>query len=638
MPPRKPRSTSFLRISQFLYLFLTVLLFYLLILSRTGETQTVWQVLHPAFVPTLFVTTYLLLTIIFTSEKTTNKLFFIMIHSILIHSLFSIIFPAGDLSGQQMILGRTRRVFDNTILHGFSGWPTATIQVFIVELFIGTNLQAALSTIFARTLSIDILYVHLFFIPVLWGMFIPVASFLTAKVMGLGEKASVLSSLLVSAFPYTIYFGAISVPNSLGFIFFFYSLYLMLRHLSTSDSRTTHWMLIFSFFSFLSHYLTGIMSFSLLFLTLAFKVYEGEKKPSPINARILLMVSFVVCVSLLPLSFIYMRFIVSNSQAVFTLDKFYELPFQEIIGLFFLGELVHGFDLKTILLVIVGPALAFLWMIYQLYRLKRNLNDKFRIHICFLFTAFLIILVDYRILKLFMSGLPLNEERLWVFNDFIAAPFVALAIYEVVSSIKAFLKARSPPTLSIATLKAIRERSKALSKGDIFRVVGLFFSGLLFTVGVLSPLFLAGWMTASLSASYPQVAPLQTTWYELEAVKYIEENTHEKYVVIGDIWTIFAGERIVGINNPKAYYFGEYSKIGHDLFVNMSRDPSPQWMLWSMNYTNTKVAYFIVTEPRLGTEEFNGILSKAKESGLQVYGRPEGFGNGKLYVFSYGEE
>lgn len=111
-----------------------------------------------------------------------------------------------------------------------------------------------------------------------------------------------------------------------------------------------------------------------------------------------------------------------------------------------------------------------------------------------------------------------------------------------------------------------------------------------------------------------------------------------QYVAIGDIWTIFAGEVIVGINNPRAYYFLEYNKIVHDLFVNMSRDHSPKWMLSAMNHTNTTVAYFIVTEPRLGTEEFNEVLSKARENSLQVYGRPEGFGNGKLYVFSYRKE
>jgi len=621
------QTSKLLRISELLYLLFTALSFYLLIASRTGEAHTVWQVLHPAFNSTLFIATFLLFTIIFTAEKTTHKLLFIISHSILIHSLFSIIFPAGDLSGQQMILGRTRLVFDNAVLHGWTGWrPTMPVSTFVFEMFKGINLQAALSTILARMFSLDLLYVHLFLVPVLWGAFIPVASFLTTKTLGVSENASILSSLLVSVFPYATYFGAISVPNSLGFIFFFYSLYFMLRHLSTNDSKTTYYMVIFSVFSFLSHYLTGIMSFSLLFLTLAFKTYEGEKKPSSINARILLVVSSVVCLSLLPLSFIYMKFFDSTSNAVFTLDKFYELPLQEIVGLFFLGELVHGFDLKTILLIIVGPLLALLSMIYQLYNLRRNPNDKIRIRIYFLFTAFLIILVDYRILKLFMSGLPINEERLWVFSGFIAAPFVALAIFAILSSLKTFVKARSPSTITFAGLKT-------MSKSDVFRVVSL-----LLAINILIPVLLGGWITFSLSAAYPHVAPLQTTWYELEAVKYIEENTYEKYNVIGDIWTIFAGEVIVGINNPRAYYFGEQSKIGHDLFVNMSRDPSPRWMLWSMNYTNTKVAYFIVTEPRVGTEEFNEVLSKAKENSLQVYGHPEGFGNGKLYVFSYRKE
>jgi len=150
-------------------------------------------------------------------------------------------------------------------------------------------------------------------------------------------------------------------------------------------------------------------------------------------------------------------------------------------------------------------------------------------------------------------------------------------------------------------------------------------------LNILIPMFLGGWITFSLSAAYPQVAPLQTTSYELEAVKYIEANTKEKYVVIGDIWTIFAGEVIVGINNPRAYYFGEYNKTGYDLFLNMREDPSPQWMLLAMNYTHTTIAYFIVTEPRLGTQEFSNTVSKARGT-LPVF---DVTGGGKLYIFSY---
>jgi hypothetical protein len=621
MPPSKQESNRLLRVGELLYILLIVLSFYLLIASRTGEARTVWQVLHPAFIPTLFVTTSLLLAILFSSEKTANKMMFIIIHSILLHSFFPIIFPAGDLSGQQSVLGRTRRVFDNTILHGLSGWPTRTLQIFIVEMFDGINLQAALSTIFARMLSIEIFYVHLFLVPVLWGTFVPVASFLTTKALSGNEKASVLSSLLVSAFPYTVYFGAISVPNSLGFIFFFCSLYFMLKHLSSNNSRTTYFMVAFSFFSFLAHYLTGVISFSLLLLVLTFKSYKSEKAASPTTAKASLAITFLLCVSLLPLSFICLRVFSPTVHTVFTLDKFYELPAEEIAGLFIIGDLIN-FDLTTILQVIIGPTFALLYMIYLLHKLKKDRTSEFRTHFLLLFAAFLMILIDYRILKLFMDQLPLNEERLWVFRDFIAVPFVALAIYEMFSSLKTFLKAYSPPAISIASLKA-------LSKIKVLRVLTL-----LSTLNVLIPALLGGWITFSLGAAYPQTNPLQITWYELEAVRYIEENTEEKYVVICDVWTIYAGEMIVGIKNPQAYYFGEQDPRRYNLFAEMRRDPSPQVMIEAMNQTgtDTTVAYFIITEPRLGVEGFNSIVSKALQNGLPVYAT---FGNEKLYIFRH---
>jgi hypothetical protein len=626
MPLSSQGSPKLLRFSEILYLSLIAFSLYLLFASRTGEARTVWQVLNPAFIPTLFVATFLLITILFTSEKTSYKLLSIILHSILIHSFFSIIFPAGDLSGQQLVLGRTRLVFDNTILHGLSGYPTATVQTLIIETVKGTNLQAALSTVFARMLGIDIFYVHLSLIPILWGTFVPIASFLVTKTIGGSEKASVLSSLLVSAFPYAVYFGAISVPNSLGFIFFFYSLYFMLKYLTSSDSKNAYLMLGFTLFSFLAHYLTGIVSFSLLLLAIAFKSFRNEKNPASKDAKILLLVSFLVCVSLLPLSFIYLRLFGTSSAPAFTLDKLNELPLQEVAGLFLLGELIYGFNLSTILLIIIGPSIAFLWMIYLLYRLKKNPNAQFRTHIFFLFAAFLIILIDYRIMKLFMEGLPINEERLWVFRDLITAPFAGLAIFTVFSSLEAFLKRSFIPTT-----RALN--TKSLTKVNIPRT-----SSTLLALSILTSILIGGWITSSLSAAYPQAAPLQTTWYELEAVKYINSNTHEKYVVIGDVWTIYSGEVIVGINNPKAYYFGENNKTGHDLFANMRENPSPQWMLLAMNYTDTTIAYFIITEPRVGPNQFNSTVTRAQQNGqLTRVNIPE-VSPQKLSAFSFRNE
>jgi len=625
--------TRFLRSSEILYLFLVALSFYLLFSSRTGEAHTVWEVLHPGFIPTLFVATSLLLVILLTSEKVAYKLFFIIVHSILVHSFFSIVFPVGDLSGQQIVLGRTRLIYDNAVLHGWPPWPVETIESRIYLVFRGENFLGALSVAFARMFSIDLLWIHLFLVPVLWGVFTPIAAYLTTSTLTHNDKVSVLAGLILSAFPYATYFGAISVHNSLGYIFFFYSLSFMLRSLNSNDFQTKALMVVFSFVAFLAHYLTGIMAFSLLLLTLAFRSYRGNNSSS-LATRVSIVSSFLISVSLLPLSLIYLRFFRSDTYTSFTLDKLYKLPFQEIVGQFLFGELIYGSDIKTILLIIIGPTLAFFWMIRLLHGLKKGRRRKSRTRISFLFAASLVMLTDYGILKLFMSGLPLNEERLWVFRDFLAAPFVALVIYEIVLGVKSFLSTRSP-AFSIAILKAIKIWPKALPKGLVLRVEGLLFTGLLFASGVLIPVFIAGWMTASLSVAYPQVAPLQTTWYELEAVNFIEKTTRKKYVVIGDQWTIFAGEMIVGVNNPRAFYFIEFNKTGYDLFVKMKENPSSAWMLSAMNYTDTTVAYFIVTEPRLGATEFNSTISKALQNGLQFYGPPEGFGNGKLYVFYY---
>jgi hypothetical protein len=622
--PQVNQGSKLLRIGELLYLILIAIAFYFLIASRTGEADTVWQVLQPAFIPTLLIATFFLFTILFASEKTTYKLLLVILYSILIHSFFSIIFPAGDNSGQQMVLGLTRRVYDNTVLHGLSGWPTRTIGIFIVEALVGTNLQAALTTIFARMLSVDIIYVHLSYMPVLWGVFVPIASYLTTKTVSGSEKAAVLSSLLVSAFPYTIYFGAISVPNSLGFIFFFFSLYFMLKYLSSNDSRNAYWMLAFSLFTFLSHDLTGVMAFSFLLLAVVFKKYEKEKKSAPTDAKILLIISFLICVSLLPLSFIYLKFFGTSANPAFTLSKFYDSSPEKIIGLFLLGELANVSDSRIVFLTIIGAVVGFAYMIYLLYSLKTNPTQEFRKHVYFLFLAFLAILIDYRILKLFMTGLPLNAERLWVLRDLIAAPFAALAVYAVVSWLHSLRDTMFPSAITFANLKP-------LPKGKTVHVLCL-----IVTLNFLIPLLLGGWMVSSPSAAYPQVAQLQITSYELEAVKYIEQSTWQKYVVIGDIWTTYAGEVIVGINNPNAYYFSINDAFGHDLFVNMSRDPSPGWMLSAMNFTQTTVAYFIITQPRVGTTEFNTIVSQIIDrKQLTIDGV---FGDGKLYVFGYRKE
>ena len=594
---------KFLVFTRFLFLFLAFFSFYLLIDSRAGEVHTVWEFMNPFFKPVFFATTLLLVVIIFSSERVRFKLVFVSLYSFIGRSFSVAVFPAGSVSGQETVLGVTRLIYENVVFHGWGGSAENVFQR-VFNWLNKPNFQNAYSVMFARMFGVDVFWVHLLLVPVLWGIFVPLLAFLIARTLGLDEKIAVLSSLLASAFPPLVYWGTISVPNSLGYVFFLSSLYFFLRYLSSDESEILYLMSIFTFASFLSHFLTGIMSFALLLVAVSLKIYEKEKIRSPLTAKFLLSISFIFSASLIPLALIYLR-VFSPSYAHFSLDKIQDLSSSDFIELFLFGEYVN-YSPMTALIHITGPLIGLSGLLYILYvSRKHNFSSNSRILVLFLSLGFLLAFVDYRVLKFFMMNVPFNEERIWVFRDFIMLPLSAFAICAVVQFV-------SKQVSSVTRLTA-----KALAY--------------ILLVGWISVL-VGGWVVASVYSVYPRHGPLQITSYELEAVKYLESTTNESYVVIGDQWIDFAGGMIVGIHNPRGFYFAYTDARGIELFSEMKMNPSADVMIKAMNYTEATVAYFVVGEPRLGSEVFNRVVSDALKNGLEVYAA---FGEGKLYVFRY---
>jgi len=619
--------------TRLLYLVLAALSFYLLLTSRSGEVYTVWQFMHPIFIPMFFVTTALLVAIILSSEKTEYKLLFIIIHSIISHSFFVIIFPAGNIGFQQSVLGITRRIFDNATPHGWGGM-VENIVIRIYNWFGGNNFQSVYSVISARMFSVDVFWSHLLLAPTLWGIFIPTITFMITKTLGGDEKIAALAGLLCSIFPLLIYLGAISVPNSLGFIFFLGSLYFFLKHLTSSESKYTYLMLIFTFASFLSHFLTGFISLSFLLLTFSLKKYETEKAGSPSAAKLLLFSFFILSTSILPFALTYHR-IFSPTTTYFTMDKIYEYTTTELLGQFLLGEYLY-YPPHVILIYIAGPLIAFIWVIYKLYttRNQKTSSNNISVHTLFFFLGYLMLCIDYRILKIFMINVPFNEERIWMFRALISVPLVALAINDLPTFFRRTTSkiASFKPHLSFPTSFTNAKKS---SKASTRPTLSLFLM-----MNVLTSVLLAGWITVSVYYAYPHYSPLQTTSYELEAVKYIDETTNKSYVVICDVWISFAGQMIVGDQNPRAYYFSELDPIGVALFTKMKENPSPEVMMEAMNYTNAVVACFIMTkeedfafQTRLGETEYNHIIQQAQQNNLQTYKTFSYGGEEKLRIF-----
>ena len=595
------------------YLFLVGLSLFLLLISRSGETYTVWQTLYPAFLPAFFATTFMLLVVIFSSEKVVVKLLFVMLYSIICRSFFVIIFPAGNIGFQQGILGRTRLMFEGVIPDGWAPWPSDTILIMLYNWSRGENFQSVLSIVFARMFRVDVFWSHLLLAPIFWGIFVPLASFVVTKKLNCGDKIAVLSSLLISAFPYAIVLGAISVPNSLGFIFFFFCVYLLQKYLSSSSLRLSLLVVVLVITSLLLHPLTGIMAVSVVLVAVALKTYEAEKEKAGRMAKIAVLLAFLVASSLIPFAMALQR-LIYKSNAGFGLDKLETMSATEIVSTLILGVNPDS-GMVTTLICGIGPLVSFIGILCLILLKKKSICSYSSPHMMFLILNLLVVAIDYRVLRLFMVNLPLEEERLWVFRDFFAVPFAALAVNAVLTRVR-------PRFSSLKDLLTLKNLKSTIALGAIV-------------------FLLSGWLTSSVYYSYPHAGPLQTTSYELEAVRSIHENTSENYVVICDLWFSYAGRIVVGDENPRAFYFSILDENGAKLFTDMKLDVSNDTLKQALNIVNNDpynnsatVAYFVIVEPRLGEDSFDQIIQQAEANAVKIF---DVFGDGKLYTLYYEE-
>lgn len=609
-------STS--RLLQLTYLLLVALSYYLLLLSRTPEVYTVWDSMHPAFMLVFFATTFVLIAVVLSSEQVSHKLALISLHSILVNSFFVLIFPAsGDVGGQQTVLGNARLVYENIS----QGFLVSAESPFIIPHMFMEGFQTAFTVILARMFAVDILWSHLLFMPVMWGAFVPLVAFMVAQVLGLSEKVSVLSSTLLLLFPLTVVWGSISVPNSFGYITAFWSFYFILKHLSLAKEGFPFFALAFCMISSLVHFLAGIISFIFLIFALSLRRYEKEKEHSLGSARTFLAVSFLFSTSLLPLSLPFVR-LFTRMHPYFSMYKLNGLSLEKIIQLSIFGEVIN-FNVGAALVYGAGKIIGLFAIIYFLNKSLRNRNEKaFRVCTVFISACFLMLLVDYRILRLLLVNPPFDEERLWLFQSFLALPFVAMIVYKFA----AFLQRGWSKTSHVTSSPL----GTVLSKKRKFTAIAAY---------VLLLTTISGFITSAVYYGYPHYGPLQTTSYEMEAAKYIHENTEGRYIVICDLWFIYAGEIFYGVYNPHAFYFSHWDPRGTRLFMDMKRNPSVETMINATEYNNATTVYFVIEKPRLGEEQYNRIKSQATQNDLKALPLPKRVSHyqdeEKLTIFYY---
>lgn len=605
-------------------LFITLSLGVIYLVSSSWSAEALF--LHPLLMPLYFVvTTFLFLTIMSdrVSCSTGDKLALILIHSFLTR-IVSIIFFYPGTSGDNTYHLAHERTFDilGKYYYFMSSPPPTDILSIPGRLFIfqRASIQYGLVTALSKMLYIDVFWIHLFLVGILWAFFVPIIGFKISKTLGTSNRAGLLAGCLVANAPMIIGWSHVSVPNSLGFLFFFVTIYFLLKSLSSENvSKYVVLTLLTTVVSLLTHGLVGIATFIVVLLGFSVKKYHSLRKTHHTTASWFLAFSFFTCVGLLPAASVLI-YLVYPTYSSFSLQKILSVDIHQIV-------LANYAGYSTIETLMYGT-LTFLGIIgmfiHSRHDNRKNLN-------LFMILAFILILAEYRVHLYFVTRALFGTGRFLTFEPFITVPFAAIAIEYLVTTAKStFSVSLNPNSSKRGIMSKLRfPRKQALIT-------------LLICLG-LSALIVEGALTDFQWLGFRREPYGITSLYSTEAAMLIHEEylrTQEKYAVVSDLVSEGAGMAVVGRNNPNEFYL--YRHANTELFVNLLKTLSIEPLLSATIYNNATLVYVIVSRysvrrylgSRADVDQLMNSLSRLLGPPLAIVGE----GERQVYVFHFRAE
>ncbi|UCG37110.1 MAG: hypothetical protein JSV64_02215, partial [Candidatus Bathyarchaeota archaeon] len=281
-----------------IYLILVGFSLYLLVQARSGWIYgTVWSVVSPYFFTTYLLAGFVLVGIIlYSSARATSKLALIIPYALIAALVPAIVLYPGNAGDPLDHMGFARMVIDygNFRVYSFA----ANLNPWSLYWLVKEKALPLSTAIFAKMLSIDVYWTHTFITPLLWGTFVPLATYKMSKLLDIGERVSLIASFLAAIYINFLGWASRSTGNSLGFIPFLVSVSFTLSYLKQQHkSRMTLFLaLLTAMASWITHPLTGIVALILAFLAIALKLYESIKLRSRFLARLLLGLALIICI------------------------------------------------------------------------------------------------------------------------------------------------------------------------------------------------------------------------------------------------------------------------------------------------------------------------------------------------------
>jgi len=559
--------------------------FRFLFLARTDEGYgSVWLEISPFFIPVFALVTLILGSILFFSSIDDGlKLVLLSVYTFLAHSLFLVVWYPSRYGDPLRTLGHARYTARTGTIYAYD-W---LISQLLIEGIVAYRAQFALTIFFERMFSIDIYWVHVILIPLLWSIFVPCLAYKVAELLTTKRSRAfpLLAALSTGLFPSLILWGTVSVANSLGFIFFFLSVVFLLRWMNSGGKQNWFMLLLTVGVTFLSHSQPGI--FALMLFVWGNIVHRSSRKVLKIASLLLIFALYPAALYFYGASF--------SPAGLFVLDSFFS--FQS--------------EITTILLVfgLLGLVLV--------VRLK-NVNTK---RALLLFVFYVTILLEYYFTGFGMTNLPYGAQRILVMGDLLLVPFVALGLLVIVDILR---KALAPSMRAVSSSLS----SKKVKLGLNSRLIAL----------ALICLFVPVQATLTLYQAYPrqELLPYQPSAYMIEAVQYIDADAPGRYVVMCDTMISTVAIGFLGIDYGWAGgvrgFFGmpdwDYPTV--EMYTEMTEQPSISIMQQAMEFGDAVASYFVVWE-RQKYPDFEDVVQRTSE----ILPVNRVFGDGKLFVFKY---
>jgi len=251
--------------------------FFMLFQSRSTEVLfSPWQTIHHYFLPLYALLSVLLGVLIFSKERTTQVLFLLVLFSLLGHSYLSLshINPWGGDVWRHLAVEQKLASGDMVlpVLFGNEARWREVLGVDVPEALVIPNKYAyghlwGMSVLVSQTLHLDLIAINIWLIPILWSLLFPLIFFRFGKLLfGSWRTGLLLAWLSTIPFPLQA-LGALSLPNSLGFLVFLFVLMLWIQYVQERGIWQRRIVLLLSVLMLFGYSLYALLIWAVLLLT-----------------------------------------------------------------------------------------------------------------------------------------------------------------------------------------------------------------------------------------------------------------------------------------------------------------------------------------------------------------------------------